>query len=160
PRKPLFLRRLGLFFEEQITFDAEQHQVPEPVAIFRGVPDNGANCRPIGDPRLPSERVKEQPVCQIPDEHFLALKKSGFEFTDIVEARSCELSAGIDFQRTASVPIMATPAADGVEAFQREAGWIDLLMARPATAAFAMFRELVTDGLCPPDVGFDRWDIW
>ncbi len=52
---------------------------------------------------------------------------------------------------------MITPATDDVEAFQREAGWIDLAMTTRAALHITVFGELFTDRRGAANVGLNRF---
>src|SRR4051794_12763894 len=53
--------------------------------------------------------------------------------------------------------VRLAPAADGIEAFQREAWWVDLAMTTCVRGIVAMLVELLPQRRRTGQVGLDRW---
>ena len=145
----------------------------EAVIVAARAADDGFDVRLVCGGRGRAGGVSEEFLGQVAGELVLVGEQQLLELVNVAEAPSVRQHVGgvhggagahaaalaVLLTAVGEGAVVFAPAADNVEALQREAGRVNLRMAARARLDFAMLRELVADGRGPANVRLDGLDI-
>ena len=139
------------------------NQGAEAVLLGAGSLEDGLEMRPVAETNLSPRTIAQNVPGESAGEHFglfeIDLAPAGKVFEGLAIGGH---AGGVDFGGVLFVPVGDAVLADGVVAFEGEAGRVDLVVAACAGGGPGVFGQLVADGNSPANVGLDcrgigRW---
>lgn len=130
--------------------------------VFRGnLRDDFFEVGTVAEAHFTSDTVAQDLGCESTGEEGGLLEVDFAPAVEAIEGFAIGGDAGgIDFGGVLFISVGGAEEADGVEAFESEAGGIDFIVAAGAGGGVGVLGELIADGDGAADVGLDGRDVF